>query len=243
MAGYEMTIETSRFPNGLTNSENKTCSNMPLLDPTLSYTYFQDFTDFAEFDDVTDTTSWDVDASGTTPTFTLIDSASGKALITNAGSDNNRAFFYKKGESFLFEAGKELWFKTKLAVSSAMDEDWIAGLVITGSDPIGTIPTDGVWFQQTDGSANVVLKIVKNSTATSTTIATTTANTEAIYGFYYNGVDSIAYFVDDVQIGAVTTLTNLPDDELLTPMFGCQNGSGSSRTLTIDYIFANKSPR
>ncbi len=233
----------SRLPNGLTNSKNKTCSDMPLVDPTLSYTYFQDFTDFAEFNDVTATTSWAVDATGTTPTFTLLDSASGKALITNAAADNNRAFFYKEGESFLFEGGKGIWFKTKLAVSSATDEDWIAGLVITGTDPIGTIPTDGIWFQQTDGSANVVLKVVKNSTATSTTIATTTAATEAIYGFYYNGVDKIYYFVNDVCLGAVTTLTNLPDDELLTPMFGCQNGSANSRTLTIDYIFANKSPR
>lgn len=237
------TYKTTRFPNGITNSKNKACSDMPIFDPTLSFTYFNDFTDFAQFNDVTDTTSWDVDATGTTPTFTLIDAAGGQALITNAGSDNNRAFFYKKGENFLFEADHGMWFKTRVAVSSATDEDWIAGLVITGTDPIGTIPTDGVWFQQTDGSSNVVLKIVKNSTATSITVGTTTANTLTSYAYYYNGKDTISYFVDDVYIGSTTTLTNLPDDELLTPMFGCQNGSANSRTMTIDYIFANKSYR
>lgn len=235
---------TTRFPNGVTNSKNQTCSNMPLFDPTLSHTYLQDFDDASQFNGITTTTSWAVDSAGTTPTFALIDGYGGLGKITLSAADNDRTFFYKLAESFKFATGKEIWFKTRLQVSSATDEDWISGLVITGStDPIGTIPTDGVWFQQTDASANVVLKIVKNSTATSITVGTTTAATDAIYGVYYNGVDTIYYFVNDVCVGSTTTLTNLPDDEFLSPMFGCQNGSAASRTLTIDYIFANQSPR
>lgn len=239
-------MSTTRFPNGLTNSKNKTCSDMPLLDPSLSHTYFNDFDSMAGFNNTTDTNSWDIDvvqAGAGDASIALTDLDGGAILITNDDANNDRVFVYKKGESFKFESGKELWFKARYKVSSATDEDSIVGLVITGTDPIGTIPTDGVWFQQTDTSANLVLRVVKNSTATDTTVTTLTADTFVTVGFYYNGKDQIQYFVNDVRLGVVTTLTNLPDDELLTVMFGCQNGSAAARTMTVDFILANKSPR
>jgi len=112
-------------------------------------------------------------------------------------------------------------------------------LLITGTDPIGTIPTDGVWFQQTDGSANVVLKVVKNSTATTATVGTITAATDIELAFYYNGKDGIQAWVDGVYVDTLA-VTNLPDDEELTVMFGCQNGSGAARTMNLDYVLAIK---
>jgi len=108
----------TRFPTGLTNTKNKPLSECIVLDPTTVHTYFNDFDDVAAFNSVTDTASWDIDVVGA-GSIALADGDGGRLLITNAGADNDRIFAYKKGESFKFVAGKELWFKAKFKVSSA----------------------------------------------------------------------------------------------------------------------------
>ena len=67
-------------------------------------------------------------------------------------------------------------------------------------------------------------------------IATIHDNTYVTVGFYYDGVNSVEYFVDDVSIDEAV-VTNLPNDEALAVSFGIQNGAAAAKTMTVDYIF------
>jgi hypothetical protein len=63
------------------------------------------------------------------------------------------------------------------------------------------------------------------------------ADTWVKLGFYHseNG-DTIEAFVNDVRVGAITDLTNAPDDEELAVTFGIQNGEAVATVLSVDYI-------
>jgi len=99
--------------------------------------------------------------------------------------------------------------------------------------------SDGVYFQKDDGDANLDFHVTGSSTSTSVTgVHTMVDATYVIVGFYYDGVDAITYFIDDVRIGQSVT-TNMPSTEL-TVAFGLQNGEAVAKTLSLDYILASK---
>jgi hypothetical protein len=108
-------------------------------------------------------------------------------------------------------------------------------LLITNATPLAV--TDGIYFRKDDGDANIDFVVVKDSTATTQTAATTLSDdTWTTLTFHYDGSGSdIEIFKDGVSIGA-SVLTNGPDDEELTISFGIQNGEAVAKTLSIDYI-------
>lgn len=222
---------TTRFPNGLTTAANgETLGNFILPDPTKAHVYFEDFDYYTAAD-------WTVTETGTA-TQALTDVDGGVLLITNSAADNDASFSQKVGESFLFEAGKELWFKARFAVSDATQSDVVIGLQITDTTPLAV--TDGVYFIKPDDAAAMNFVVVKDSTAsTASAITTVVAATYMTVGFYYNGSDSVSYFVNDVKLGSLP-VTNLPNDETLTISFGVQNGAAAAKTMSVDYILAAK---
>jgi hypothetical protein len=222
---------TTRFPNGLTTAEStETLGNFILPDPTTTHTFFDDFDTYVAAD-------WTVTETGTA-TQALTDADGGVLLITNAALDNDASFSQKVGESFLFEAGKKLWFKARFAASAATESDVVIGLQITDTTPLAV--TDGVYFIKADDAATISFLVTKNSTSsTASAIATLTAAAMTTVGFYYNGKDAVDYFVDDVKLGSLP-VTNLPDDEVLTITYGMQNGSAGAKTMSVDYIFVAK---
>jgi len=226
---------TTRFPNGLTTVATKnTLGEFILPSPTTAHVYFNDFDTYTAGDWTITTT----EAGSGSATEALTDADGGALLVTNAAGDNDADFFNKKGESFLFEAGKKAWFKAKFKVSDATQSDFVIGLQITDTAPLAV--SDGVYFQKDDGDALLDFHVEKNSTDTAAAgIATVSDDTDITVGFYYNGVDAIKYFVDDAHVGTSVT-TNLPDDEVLTVSFGLQNGEAVAKTMTIDYILAAK---
>ncbi len=225
----------SRFPGGITNAvQHTTLSGFGAMDPTKYHVYWNDFDTFA----VADWTITTTEAGAGDATEALTDEDGGVLLITNDAADNDADFFQKVGESFLFVAGKKLWFKARLKTSNATQTDIVMGLQITDTTPLAV--TDGVYFIKADDAATVDFVVVKNSTATTASAIATMANaTWVILGFYYNGVDEISYYVDDVKLGT-SAVTNLVDDEEMTVSFGIQNGSANARTLSVDYVFCAK---
>lgn len=224
-------MSTTRFPNGVTNvAKNNPLGQMGQLDPTKFHNYFNDFDTYLAAD-------WTVTDTGAA-TQALADGDGGLLLITNAAADDDASFSQKVGESFLFEAGKKLWFKAKFQVSDATQSDFVIGLQITDTTPLAV--SDGIYFQKDDGDANLDFHVNKNSTLTSqTAIATVLDATDITVAFYYNGVDAVEYYVDDSYLGA-SAITNLPDDEVLTISFGIQNGEAVAKTMTLDYVLAIK---
>lgn len=225
----------TRFTNGVTTvPKSDVLGAFGLPDPSEWHTYFNDFDTYTAADWTITTT----EAGAGSATEALTNADGGVLLITNDDADNDADFFNKIGESFKFETGKKLFFKAKFKVSDATQSDVVFGLQITDTTPLAV--TDGVYFRKDDGDANVDFVVIKNSSATTATAATTLSNdTYVTLAFAYNGVDEITYFADGVQLGTSAT-TNLPDDEELTISFGIQNGEAAAKTMSIDYIFVSK---
>ena len=139
----------SRFPNGITNSDNAGIfRNLPVLDPTK---FFQHFDDFLEFD----TAPWTVsttEAGSGSASESVGDAAFGQLVITNDDADDDNDFIFWDGENIQITAGKQAWFKSRFKVNDATQSDVVIGLSL--NDTSLDTP-DGIFFQKDDGDANV----------------------------------------------------------------------------------------
>ena len=228
----------TRFPKGVGTSDAQTSLGMfPLPNPFKNHLYFNDFDTFAAGDWTITTT----EAGAGSATEAVTDKDGGALLITNAAGDNDLDNLQLAGESFAMAAGKQAWFSCKLQTSDATQSDIFVGMIIkTATDPVGTAPTDGIFFRKDDGDTDIDFVVTKDSTATEATgIATLADATDVELGFYYDGVDTIEYFVNDARVGSSVT-TNLPDDEVLSLMMHIQNGEAVAKTMTVDWIMGCK---
>ena len=225
----------TRFTSGVTNNaKSNILGMMGQPDPTKFHTFFDDFDRYVAGDWTITTTELGTGSA----TEALSNADGGVLLITNAAGDNDLDFFNKVGESFLFESGKQLWFKARFKVSDATQSDFVMGLQITDTTMLAV--SDGVFFQKDDGDASLDFHVEKDGTATSASaIATVVDDTWLTVGFYYDGKSAVSYSVNGSHIGTSVT-TNLPDDEELTIAFGIQNGEAAVKTMSIDYIMAVK---
>ncbi len=225
-------LTTTRFPNGLTNvGVDAPFADLKMPAPTLFHTYFEDFDYYVAGD-------WTVTETDSGATQALADGDGGLLLITNTAADNDLVSLQKKGESFLFESGKRLFFEARFKVNDATESDVVIGLQITDTTPLDV--TDGVFFIKADGAATVNLLVEKNNTATTTSsVATMADDTFITLGFYYDGSTQIQYSVNGTVLGTSVT-TNLPDDEALTVTMALQNGAAAAKTMTVDYVFVAK---
>lgn len=228
----------TRFPSGVsTDAKTGPLGNFGLPDPSSWHVYFDDFDTFA----VGDWTITTTEAGAGAATEALTDADGGVLLITNDDADNDADFFNKVGESFLMEAGKKAVFKARFKVSDATQSDFVIGLQITDTTPLSV--TDGIFFQKDDGDALLDVYCRKDATTGSTSatgIHTVVSDTYLTVAWYYDGKSSLAYFVNDVQLGTLdASSTYLPDTEL-SVSFGLQNGEAVAKTMSIDYILAAK---
>lgn len=228
----------TRFPNGVTNiSANKTMSSFGMPDPTSWHVFFDDFDRFVAADWTITTT----EAGAGSATEALTDVDGGALLITNDAADDDADFFQKVGESFKMESGKKAFFKARFKVSDATQSDFVMGLQITDTTPLDA--TDGIYFMKDDGDASLDVYCRKDATTGSTSataIATVSDDTFLSVGWYYDGVNKVYYYVNDVLKGSLDgSSTYLPDTEL-TISFGIVNGEAVAKTMTVDYILAAK---
>lgn len=240
-----VSFEPTRCPNGFNDRESTQFPDclMPILDPTKHIVYFNDFIGNGLLDATVDSSgNWTdtiTQAGAGSATAALTSVQGGALLLTNDAADNDNFFKQLKTETFKFVVGKKTWFKTRFQVSDVTQSDFIIGLQITDTTPLAV--TDGVYFRKDDGDTNLDFVVIKNSTATTTTVAaTTTGLADATYitlNFYYNGESSIKIYANGTLIGTSVT-TNLVDDEELTISFGIQNGEAVAKTMTVDYILA-----
>ena len=234
MAGKANWMEPYAFRKGVSDVEAGTFfSTFGQFSPLKHHIYLNDFHTYTA-GDWTITTTED---GGNSATEALADDAFGVLLVTCDVGDNDNDFFQKVGESFQFVAGKELWFASRFKVAEATQCDFVVGLQITDTSPLAV--SDGVYFRKDDGDALLDFVVMKNGTPTTATgIHTVVDDTYLTVAFYYNGVDAIEYWVDDVQLGS-SVVTNMPDDELLTISFGIQTGEITNvKTMSMDLIFA-----
>lgn len=162
------------------------------------------------------------------------DNIGGTLLITNDAADDDRCFFQKKGNPFLWSATQRLVFRARWKVSDVTESDIIMGLQVTDTTPLAV--SDGIWFQKDDGDAFLDFHVASASTQTdSTAIATLVNDTFVVTTFVYDPLTAkFTLYVDDVAVASVVS-TNASLVKI-TPSFGIQNGEAVAKTMTVDYI-------
>lgn len=226
--------DPTRFPNGIsTDQDVDLFGSYGLPDVTKFTTLLDDFND--QF--VTGSNGWTVTNVGT-GTELLVDADGGVLELTNSAADDDSTAVQRTNESFLFESGKKLFFKTKFKLDDATQSDLVAGLQISDTTP-GSV-TDGVFFFKDDGATSLQFSVIKDSTSTiNTNIGTLVDDTFIELGFFYDGDSTIKVFVDNSFVANVVT-TNLPDDEVLAPSFFVQNGEAVAKKMSLDFYFVSK---
>jgi hypothetical protein len=229
----------THFPYGISNvSSTDTLGGFVAPDPTKVHQWFDDFDNFVA-------AQWVVTRVGVTPTEAAQSQDGGILLLTMAATDDSSDSLQWSGddlaataETFKFEPGKRLWFKTRVKVSDVTQSDFVLGLQITDTTPLAV--SDGVFFIKNDGDSNINLVVSKASVATTTTVSGALANdTYVTLGYYYDGATGIDLFINDIR-RATSVVTNLPNVEELTVSIHMQNGEAVAKTMSLDYIFVAK---
>lgn len=158
----------------------------------------------------------------------------GTLLITTDANEDDGVNMQLKGEAFKLELLKPLYFGVRFKVSEATQSDFFVGLAITDTTILGGV-TDSIGFMKADASAAMSFDVNKNSTATNAAaIHTVVDDTYLIAEFYWDGA-GLEVFVDGVSV-ATPAITNLPDDEEMTPSIHFLAGSVVAKTMSIDWM-------
>lgn len=211
----------------------RSMGDMEYRSPEDFVTYFNDFFEYA----AGDWTITTIEAGASSATEALAtDQPNGVLIITNDSNDDDSDFLQllPADAHFKFTAGKRLLFKGRFKLSEATQADFIAGLYPTDTTPLAL--DDGIYFKSDDGDALLDVYVGKNNTYSSLAgVATLVSGEWVVLEAYYDGTDSIQFFVNGVRVASLPT-TNAPDDVSLRPSFGYQNGSAGAKALSIDYI-------
>ena len=229
-----------RYSDGVTNiGPSKTLSEMPMLDPTVAYGYFNDFFVWADAD-------WVVTSINGPGTRVVSDAlAGGVVVITTDTADNDADWFQLSddggtddSEVFLFATGKKAWFKCRFKITEITHCDCIIGLHIIDTTPDAGL-TDGVYFVTVEDSEELDFIVRKGSSDSGVAgIHTLLDATFVTVGYYWDGIKTIHYFINDIETGSVGVGTSLPDDEYIPVSFGIKTGTTAAAVLHIDYIGA-----
>jgi hypothetical protein len=222
----------THFTNGVSNvGIGNPLYEFGMMDPTKWHVFFDDFNHEPL------STEWTITATSGgigTSAISTPDVAGGQARITTAADENDGLFAQTIGEVFLLADGKKAFVKTRISVGDAIQSDWIVGLHSTDTTPLDA--TMRFAFISEDGAATVLFNSDDNTTDDdSSTIATLSDDTFITLAAYWDGVDKIACYANDVLINTMTS-ANVPGAEMAVG-FGYLNGAAGAETADIDYIF------
>lgn len=160
------------------------------------------------------------------------DAVGGHLVLTTLATEDDAAHLQSVGEIFTVLAGKEMYFESRFKIGDATQSDFVMGLHIRDTTPLAT--SAGVYFQKDDGDALLDFHSMSASVDTTTTgIYTVVDDTYIKVAWFYDGVSTFTYAVDDVIRG---TLSATPSTTEMTVSFGVQAGSAAADVMTIDYI-------
>ena len=161
----------------------------------------------------------------------------GVIMTTDTAEDDGESF-QLLGEPFYLDATtKPFFFGCKVMLSEATQSDLLVGACITDTALLGGM-TDGINFRKVDGSTDTKLYVEKGSTETASASSehTMVAATAVSLGFVYDGV-AVYPYVNGTR-GTGLAVTNLPDDEALTPSIELLAGTTSAVSATVYFMDA-----
>lgn len=220
-------------------------------DPSLFFTFFDDFL-YQASATASEVNTWTSMDDGATGTNAFQNVSGGVYNIVTAGAADDYHGIRSVSKSWLFAAGKELWFEArfKVAEASTNKSAWLFGLmdtVTTGGLQTGTsgplASYDGAVIWKDAASMAINFETSKTTTqATATALATVVTDTWTKVGFYFDGATTTGNITPYTDIGAgwVAGTTKQITLSGLNQMYLVANikaGSGGDvETLQLDYI-------
>lgn len=219
---------TANFPDGFNNLKSshwmrgRDVLTMPF--GARDFQWFDDFWKYTAGDwvvtEINDSTQAMGDANG------------GVLVLTTLATENDAASLQSVGEVFTVASGKKMYFESRFKIGEATQSDFVMGLQVRDTTPLAV--SDGVFFQKDDGDALLDFHSMASSVDTTTSgVYTVVDDTYMKLSFYYDGVSTFTYAVDDVIKG---TLTATPSTTEMTVSFAVHAGSAAADVLTVDYI-------
>jgi len=217
--------------------------------------YFEDFITGAFEDgslvsETADKADWlqtlvDGDSDGGDVTAIVDDGPGGILVITTNDKTSDSQELQLNGESFKLAVGKTLYFETRIAIDDVDKADWFVGLAITDTT-VMTAVSDRVGFECLhDGNVDALVEQDSTQSLSDTTsdIADGTLATFATksikLAFFWDGVDSVFFYVDGVLKITKTdngTTIVIPDDEAVTPTICVKTTAAQVVNAWIDYV-------
>ena len=228
-----------RFTKGVTNvASDAIFGQLGMPDPTKYNVFFDDFNHI-------DYQRWTFLVSQTTDgTEAIQDSDDGRLLLTLPAVEDSYVIMQAGDntgkEIFTFESGKKLWLKAKFQINDVDQTDFAIGLTqrtTTDSGVLSGGAANGVLFSSDDGDAylDIYMRSGSVTIASNTVMSSLTDATDAIIGFYFDGINKVQYFNGETNLVGDLESTSFPTTELL-PGIAFRNGEASANTLNIDYI-------
>ncbi len=197
---------------------------------------------FLDDQDVNTSDRWDETASGSGTALTIQDAVGNKAKFTNGAGNDEHYYYELKYEKLQLIAGKDIWFWTSIAIGDVDQADMFVGLCADlASGTLFANRVDSIGFTLTDESGLLYAACAKDGSETETTTGLTLSDgIEYWVGFHSNGTSWVDFFagIKGDEIQRVRIITDLPDDEILAPAFGLQNGEAVANSMTISDIWA-----
>jgi hypothetical protein len=207
--------------------------NLPFLDPTTVYQFYDDFDSFVLA--AAGVTGWIATAASAATAAGVSTGVNGVVLFAPQAA--NAAFgVYQWGTNttahplLLPAAGKRFWLRTRFKTEDADQNNIYIGGSTASVDPFGTEPADQFVFRSLNATPDALMLAVgkTNSTEVTISLGTTADDTWTTCSAYYDGKDTVtAWRHSDAGVllstGSVSVSagTLLPDAALV-PTFGMQ---------------------
>jgi len=216
----------------------------PAMGPYADVMFYNWITDY----DINTTNVWHEGAVGSGTGLAIGDGDRPFATFVTGGTDNNFYQYTSKWERVLPKAGKDIWVFTCVKTSEATLVDLWFGLSarING----GTVDAthnifdngagnryDSIGFRKDDVDVWWDAECFKDgSVSHDTSVLACEADTLQYLGFHVEGTSRVLFYAGNTfnTMDYVAQITsNIPDNENLAVIFGCRNGDGNARTMTI----------
>ena len=214
-------------------------ADMPIDKNPDFITFWDDFTGVT----LDATNDWTVVKDNNATVAIGADIVGGVAVLTSEATTDNDGASIQGNEVFAVQAGKDLWFETRIKVSDADDTDLCVGFTVNfATNPEAMLTAaDRIVFESDDGTATLQCITEKDGTETATALATAYDLADDTYvklGIHVLSNTTVEFYVNRELVATHTT--NIPDDENLTIAAMELSGSATgTKSATIDYMFAS----
>ena len=230
-----------RYPSGVTNQvSTHQRGRLPFPDPFKTHAYWNDF-------DVYLASDWTRSLNAGTGTTALLAGDGGLLTLVNSAGATDMVQHqlavatYSVTAATSSQAGKDMWFATRLNIDTAALGTIVAGLHTVKTSAITTAATDGFWFTKAAAGTVTFNDSTGSTLTTSSTLQTMANATYTEWAFHYftgGAANEIRAYIDGVQVYSRTVTTAPTGNLALT--FAVMNSTAAARTLNVDYVFAAK---